>query len=197
MLSTGSTRPWRDPLIVSLKIDWQNRDPNWGGISAAALLLDRPLGRGGGLLHRAAENAPRPSVSHEAADQIRASWEALLGVSLPDKASSVRLFGCPFRHSGGRVGDAGGRRSAAGAAHFRLPVDEPQCSRRLFARERIEPTEPLQPAAGRRARACHTCKPGRGCRTGVSTKPRPFARRTFSQRPTSLSTSTANEPNRS
>ena len=47
------------------------------------------------------QKTAKTSVSHEAADQIRASWEALLGVSLPDKASLFAYLDAAFRHSGG------------------------------------------------------------------------------------------------
>jgi hypothetical protein len=84
-----------DPLIVSLKIDWENRDPNWGGTSPLRSFLT-------GLWAEVAayftelQKATATHLTHDAANTIRASWEVLLGVPLPDTASLFAYLDAHF-----------------------------------------------------------------------------------------------------
>ena len=75
-----------DPLVVSLKIDWKNHDPYWAQSSPLRVFLTG-LWREVATYFTELQKTTATDVSGEAANQIRASWETLLGVSLPDNAS--------------------------------------------------------------------------------------------------------------
>jgi len=83
-----------DPLVVSLEIDWETHDPYWAQSSPLRIFLTGLWGEVANYFNEL-EKAAATDVSHEAANRIRASWEALLGVSLPDSRS---LFAYLDRH---------------------------------------------------------------------------------------------------
>jgi hypothetical protein len=83
-----------DPLVVSLELDWKRHDPYWAQSSPLRIFLTGLWGEVANYFNEL-EKAAATDVSHEAAHQIRASWEALLGLSLPD---SRNLFAYLDRH---------------------------------------------------------------------------------------------------
>jgi hypothetical protein len=83
-----------DPLVVSLKIDWEKHDPYWAQSSPLRIFLTGLWGEVASYFTDL-QKTNATDVSHKAADQIRVSWETLLDVSLPDNAS---LFAYLDRH---------------------------------------------------------------------------------------------------
>jgi hypothetical protein len=83
-----------DPLVVSLKIDWEEHDPYWLQSSPLRIYLTGLWGEVASYFNEL-QKTTATDVSHEAASRIRSSWETLLGVSLPDNAS---LFAYLDRH---------------------------------------------------------------------------------------------------
>jgi hypothetical protein len=83
-----------DPLVVSLKVDWEHNDPYWVQSSLRVFLT----GHWGDVAAYFTElqKTTETDVSREAANQIRASWETLLGVSLPDNASLFAYLDAHF-----------------------------------------------------------------------------------------------------
>jgi len=83
-----------DPLVVSLKIDWETHDPYWAQSSSLRVFLTGLWGEVAAYFTEL-QKTTETDASREAANQIRASWETLLGVPLPDNAS---LFAYLDRH---------------------------------------------------------------------------------------------------
>jgi hypothetical protein len=72
-----------DPLVVRMPIDWQKRDTQWENTSALGSFLTE-LWMETRDYFDTLRQATSPDPLHDAADEIRASWQHLLETDLPD-----------------------------------------------------------------------------------------------------------------
>jgi hypothetical protein len=80
-----------DPLIITVPIDWDKHDPYWLDSSPLRCWLTGLWNEVAGYFNELEKTTPG-DLSFDAANNIRASWQALLQVPLPDNGSLFRFL---------------------------------------------------------------------------------------------------------